>query len=108
MLHMAVDLMTGSMAFLYFRRKSVLTAVRRIFGRIMHSQTALRGQWDKGWKNNLLFASPSIRRPTANHNIMFFFIMLQSLYQLACSSSVPYWGYVAVADLPRYCTINNA
>ena len=42
----------------------MLTAVRRIFGRIMHSQTALRGQWDKGWKNNLLFASPSIRRPT--------------------------------------------
>lgn len=65
---MAVDLMTGSMAFLYFRRKSVLTAVRRIFGRIMHSQTALRGQWDKGWKNNLLFASPSIRRPTIKPN----------------------------------------
>lgn len=29
----------------------MLTAVRRICGRIMHSQTALRGQWDKGWKN---------------------------------------------------------
>ena len=30
----------------------------------MHSQTALRSQWDKGWKNNSSFASPSIRRPT--------------------------------------------
>ena len=42
----------------------MLTTVRRIFGRIMHSQTALRSQLDKGWKNNSLFASPSIRRPT--------------------------------------------
>ena len=47
----------------------MLTAVRRIFGRIMHSQTALRGQWDKGWKNNLLFASPSIRRPTTSGTV---------------------------------------
>jgi hypothetical protein len=45
-------------------RKSMLTTVRHIFGRIMHSETALCSQWDKGWKNNLLFASPSIRRPT--------------------------------------------
>ena len=30
----------------------------------MHSQTALRSQLDKGWKNNSQFASPSIRRPT--------------------------------------------
>ncbi len=42
----------------------MLTAVRRIFGRIAHSQIALRSQWDKRWKNNLPFASPSIRRPT--------------------------------------------
>ena len=42
----------------------MLTTVRRICGRIMHSQTALRSQWDKGWKNNSQFASPSIRRPT--------------------------------------------
>ncbi len=44
----------------------MLTTVRHIFGRIMHSETALCSQWDKGWKNNLLFASPSIRRPTVN------------------------------------------
>ncbi len=44
----------------------MLTTVRRICGRIMHSQTALRSQWDKGWKNNSQFASPSIRRPTAS------------------------------------------
>ena len=42
----------------------MLTAERRILGRIMHSQTALRCQWDKGRKNNSQFASPSIRRPT--------------------------------------------
>ncbi len=47
----------------------MLTTVRRIFGRIMHSQTALRSQWDKGWKNNSRFASPSIRRPTADSHI---------------------------------------
>ena len=45
----------------------MLTTVRHIFGRIMHSETALCSQWDKGWKNNLLFASPSIRRPTLIH-----------------------------------------
>ena len=45
-------------------RKSMLTTVRHIFGRIMHSETALCSQWDKGWKNNVLFVSPSIRRPT--------------------------------------------
>jgi hypothetical protein len=28
-------------------------------------QTALRSQWDKCQKNNSLFASPSIRRPTS-------------------------------------------
>ena len=42
----------------------MLTTVRHIFGRIMHSETALHSQWDKGRKNNLLFASPSICRPT--------------------------------------------
>ena len=45
----------------------MLTTVRHIFGRIMHSETALHSQWDKGRKNNLLFASPSIRRPTLKH-----------------------------------------
>ena len=45
----------------------MLTTVRRICGRIMHSQTALRSQWDKGWKNNSQFVSPSICRPTLNH-----------------------------------------
>lgn len=45
----------------------MLTTVRHIFGRIMHSETALHSQWDKGRKNNLLFASPSIRRPTVEH-----------------------------------------
>ena len=44
----------------------MLTAVRRIFGRIAHSQIALRSQWDKGWKNNSQFVSPSICRPTFN------------------------------------------
>ena len=48
----------------------MLTTVRHIFGRIMHSETVLCSQWDKGWKNNLLFASPSIRRPTL---CLFFF-----------------------------------
>ena len=43
----------------------MLTTARRIYGKIMHPQTALHSQWDKGWKNNSLFASPSIRRPTA-------------------------------------------
>lgn len=46
----------------------MLTTVRHIFGRIMHSETALHGQWDKGRKNNLLFASSSIRRPTIKPN----------------------------------------
>ena len=48
----------------------MLTTVRHIFGRIMHSETALHSQWDKGRKNNLLFASPSIRRPTVYENII--------------------------------------
>ena len=49
----------------------MLTTVRHIFGRIMHSETALCSQWDKGWKNNLLFASPSIRRPTVRTTSIF-------------------------------------
>ena len=47
----------------------MLTTVRHIFGRIMHSETALHSQWDKGRKNNLLFASPSIRRPTTSGTV---------------------------------------
>ena len=42
----------------------MLTAVRCIFGRIMYLQAALRSQWDKNRKNNSLFVSPLIRRPT--------------------------------------------
>ena len=42
----------------------MLTTARRICGKIMHPQTALHSQWDKGWKNNSQFASLSIRRPT--------------------------------------------
>ena len=49
----------------------MLTAVRRIFGRIAHSQIALRSQWDKRWKNNLPFTSPSIRRPTFKPDNLF-------------------------------------
>ncbi len=48
----------------------MLTAVRCIFGRIVHLQTALRCQWDKCRKNNLLFVSPSIRRPTVEQVII--------------------------------------
>ena len=48
----------------------MLTTVRHIFGRIMHSETALHSQWDKGQKNNLLFASPSIRRPTSRRALI--------------------------------------
>ena len=56
----------------------MLTTVRHIFGRIMHSETALHGQWDKGRKNNLLFASSSIRRPT------------RKVYQLTGKNSLRY------------------
>ena len=64
MLRMAVGPMMGSMAFYLSGGKSMLTTVRRICGKIMHPQTALHSQWDKGWKNNSQFASLSIRRPT--------------------------------------------
>ena len=62
----------------------MLTTVRHIFGRIMHSETALCSQWDKGWKNNLLFASPSIRRPTAGMHVYFYciFIFLNPVFWL--------------------------
>lgn len=85
---MAVGLMTGSMAFYISGRKSMLTTVRHIFGRIMHSETALCSQWDKGWKNNLLFASPSIRRPTPYNLYPFIFINInlpdKNLHQFLC------------------------
>ena len=64
MLRMAVWPMMGSMAFYLSGGKSMLTTVRRICGKIMHPQTALHSQWNKGWKNNSQFASLSIRRPT--------------------------------------------
>ena len=54
----------------------MLTTVRHIFGRIMHSETALHSQWDKGQKNNLLFASPSIRRPTRSQIGPSFFLYM--------------------------------
>ena len=59
----AVDLTTGSMAFCVSKEKSI-PAVCNIFDSIMHLQKALRSLREKSWKNNLLFASPSIRRPT--------------------------------------------
>ena len=57
MLRMAVGPMMGSMAFYLSGGKSMLTTVRRICGKIMHPQTALHSQWNKGWKNNSQFAS---------------------------------------------------
>ena len=54
----------------------MLTTVRHIFGRIMHSETALHSQWDKGRKNNLLFASPSIRRPTLNRMVAIIILLI--------------------------------
>ncbi|BDF17444.1 transposase, IS116/IS110/IS902 family [[Clostridium] scindens ATCC 35704] len=59
----AVDLTTGSMAFCVSKEKSI-PAVCNIFDSIMHLQKALRSLREKSWKNNLLFVSPSIRRPT--------------------------------------------
>ena len=53
----------------------MLTAVRCIFGRIVHLQTALRCQWDKCRKNNLLFVSPSIRRPTVYGRMIEIYLM---------------------------------
>ena len=50
----------------------MLTAVRCIFGRIVHLQTALRCQWDKCRKNNLLLVSPSIRCTTLYLSYAFF------------------------------------
>ena len=57
----------GNYGLLHFRRKAIPTTTCSIFGRILHLQTALRSQWDKCRKNNSLFASPSIRRPTGVH-----------------------------------------
>ena len=48
----------------------MLATVRRICGRIMHSQTVRHSQWDKGWENNSQFASPSIRRPTIDYPVL--------------------------------------
>ena len=53
---------------LHFRRKAIPTTTCSISGRIVHLQTALRSQWDKCRKNNSLFASSSIRRPTIKPN----------------------------------------
>ena len=65
----------------------MLTTVRHIFGRIMHSETALHSQWDKGRKNNLLFASPSIRRPTiCNLHQNWFKIRTSTGVSSACST----------------------
>ena len=64
MFHMGRGSHDGIHGLLNFKWESILTAVRRIFGRSMHSQPALHSQWDKGWKNNSPFVSPSIRRPT--------------------------------------------
>ena len=44
--------------------REATAGLRSIFGRIALSQTALRSQRNKDWKNNSLFASPSICCPT--------------------------------------------
>ena len=68
----------------------MLTTVRHIFGRIMHSETALCSQWDKGWKNNLLFASPSIRRPTPGNRKCGPHALRSSLASSMVNDDIPY------------------
>lgn len=46
--------------------REATAGLRSIFGRIALSQTALRSQRNKDWKNNSLFASPSICCSTAD------------------------------------------
>ena len=41
-----------------------------MIGFIAQSAPGLRSHFSDVWKNNLLFASPSIRRPTADLNII--------------------------------------
>ncbi len=55
---------------MHFRRKAIPATTCSILGRIVHLQTALRSQWDKCQKNNSLFASPSICRPTISRLIL--------------------------------------
>ena len=64
MFHMGCGSHDGIHGLLHFRRKAIPATTCSILGRIVHLQTALRSQWDKCQKNNSLFASPSIRRPT--------------------------------------------
>jgi len=64
MFHMGCGSHNGIHGLLHFRRKAIPATTCSILGRIVHLQTALRSQWDKCQKNNSLFASPSIRRPT--------------------------------------------
>jgi len=51
-------------ATLFFSAGFLLATMCRVFGRRVHLQMALRIQWDKNQKNNSLFLSPSICRPT--------------------------------------------
>lgn len=83
----AVDLTTGSMAFCVSKEKSI-PAVCNIFDSIMHLQKALRSLREKSWKNNLLFASPSIRRPTI-YRIRHVGVIITSCCFFA--SGFPYW-----------------
>ena len=64
MFHIGCGSHNGIHGLLHFRRKAIPVTTCSILGRIVHLQTALRSQWDKCQKNNSLFASPSIRRPT--------------------------------------------
>ena len=99
----AVDLTTGSMAFCVSKEKSI-PAVCNIFDSIMHLQKALRSLREKSWKNNLLFASPSIRRPTMD--------VLMHDYQISIfiCTALTAWGFMVAVDVavfqfyPCYCT----
>ena len=62
----------GIHGLLHFRQKTIPTTTCSILGWIVHLQTALRCQWDKCRKNNLLFVSPSIRCPTLDQLVQFF------------------------------------
>lgn len=78
--HLMTNALTlgGQMKKMMIDTEVILASVKcRIFGRIMNLQTALRSQWDKGWKNNSPFVSPAICRPTVFH-LLFIVLPLES------------------------------
>ena len=95
----------------------MLTTARRICGKIMHPQTALHSQWDKGWKNNSQFASLSIRRPTGlsaisliweisfvttvlstfNSTVLLFFLTLFPSSNFSLSNRTSFWSWVSLS-----------